>query len=205
MEHYDEQQAADFAWSFLRSNSTASLKFDDNMHDVDYIITYDGRLVISVMVAMLQPCDTVMFVPEYVNDCMEMHVSLTQFTEVGIGGYWADRWQVYHGEPPDVQWAYVEIDAVRFHETFIDGEAVPQAHAFSDDENALCKILNLHLDQVKCICTEVTGVKVAAPFVVGVDALGVDIRAPFGIVRIPCKQPFKSSECVYAYFGISNT
>ena len=124
MEEYDEQQIAERAWAFLRSNTTASLTFGENNIDVSYVIIPDGRLVISAMVAMLQPCNTVMYIPEYAEGCMEMQVSLEQFLESGNEGAFADRWQVYHGEPPDTQWAFVDIDAARFHEMFVDGEAL---------------------------------------------------------------------------------
>ena len=100
MEEYDEQQTANNAWAFLRSNSTASLSFGENNFDISYVIIPDGRLVISAMVAMLQPCDMVMYVPEYADGCMEMHVSLEQFKEDAEHGGFADRWQVYHGDPP---------------------------------------------------------------------------------------------------------
>lgn len=204
MEEYDEKQAADGAWSFLRSNSTASISFGENNVNVSYIIIPDGRLVIPAMVAMLQPCDMVMYVPEYADGCMEMHVSLEQFEETGENGTFADRWQVYHGEPPDTQWAFVDIDAARFHEMFIDGEALCRENKFATFEHALCKTLNEHQDVIRKVCVSKTNVEVTNPFVVGVDPLGIDIRAPFGIVRIPADSPFTSSEDVLGYFKVGS-
>jgi hypothetical protein len=200
MEEYDEKQAANNAWAFLRSNSTASLSFGENNFETSYIIIPDGRLVISAMVAMLQPCDMVMYVPEYADGCMEMHVSLEQFKEDAENGGFADRWQVYHGEPPDTQWAFVDIDAARFHEMFIDGESLLRENALSAFEHTLCKTLNEHQDVVRKVCTSKTNVEVTNPFVVGVDPLGIDIRAPFGIVRVPADCPFDSSEDVLGFF-----
>ena len=83
MEPFDEQQISDVAWAFLRSNTTATLKFGEHSQNVSYVICPMGELVIPAMVAMLQPCDTIMFVPEYCENCMEMHVSLRQFNEEG--------------------------------------------------------------------------------------------------------------------------
>ncbi len=45
-----------------------------------------------------------------------------------------------------------------------------------------------------------TNVDVSDPFVVGVDSLGIDVRAPFGIVRIQADTPFTSSEDVLSIF-----
>jgi hypothetical protein len=202
MEEYDEQQAEQGAWAFLRSNSTTSISFGDNNIDVSYVIIPDGRLVISAMVAMLQPCDIVMFVPEYADGCMEMHISLEQFFDTGENGVFADRWQIYHGEPPDTQWAFVDIDAARFHDLFVDGEALRQENKLATVERVICKTLNENQDVIRQVCTSNTNVEVTDPFVVGVDQLGVDIRAPFGIIRIPAEKPFASSEDVIAFFGI---
>ena len=202
MDKYDEQQASDGAWAFLRSNSTASLAFGENNFDLSYIIIPDGRLVISAMVAMLQPCDTVMYVPQYEDGCMEIHVSLMQFTASGENGVFADRWQVYHGEPPDTQWAFVDIDAARFHAMFIDGESLRRENVLANNEHKICKTLNEKLNIVRQVCASNTNVDVKNPFVVGVDSLGVDIRAPFGIVRISAEVPFTSSDDVLSFFGL---
>ncbi|MFT4593330.1 MAG: hypothetical protein ACI9JK_001042 [Phycisphaerales bacterium] len=201
MDSYDEQQVTEDAYAFLKSNSTASLQFGENAQDVSYIFAPDGRLVIPVMVAMLQPCNTIMFVPDYCDNCMEMHVSLQQFDE-HVHGPLVDRWQVYHGEPPDVQWALVDIDATRFHEMFIDGEGLCRENALKDIERTVCKTLNENKDAVRKQCHKETGVDVTDPFVVGVDPLGIDIRAPFGIVRIQAPVPFASNQQVLQYFAI---
>jgi hypothetical protein len=202
LEEYDEQQMSDAAWNFLRSNSTVSVEFGENTIDVSYVIIPDGRLVIPAMVAMLQPCDIVMYVPQYMNDCMEMHVSISQFAEQGKEGTFADRWRVYHGEPPDTQWAFVDIDAVRFHELFIDGEGLCRENPLAELESSICKSLNSHQDKLRDVCKEKTNVEITSPFVVGVDPLGIDIRAPFGIVRIPAEQPFTSAEDVSTFVGL---
>ena len=197
---FEEQQVSDAAWLFLRSNSTATIKFDENMHDVSYVINHKGVVVIPVMVAMLQPCDIVMFIPEYCEDCIEMHVSLQEFKEEGEHASLADRWQVYHGVSPDVQWATLEIDAARFHEAFIDGEQLCRENPLGEIEPALCKELNEHhVAHVREICKSLTNVVVPEPVVVGVDPLGIDIRASFGIIRIPTVTPFANSEDVVTF------
>lgn len=200
MEQYNEKEATDGAWEFLRSNSTASLAFGENNFNISYIITHDGRLVISAMVAMLQPCDIVMYVPDYQDGCMEMHVSLVQFLDTGDDGRFADRWQVYHGEPPDTQWAFVDIDAARYHDMFIDGETLRRKNTLESNEHSICKLLNEQQDLVRRVCFAKTNVEVTDPFVVGVDPLGVDIRAPFGIVRLQCDKPFASKDDLLAFF-----
>lgn len=202
MESFDEKQIADSAWEFLRSNTTATLKFGEHTHDLSYVVAPTGELIIPVMVAMLQPCDLVMFVPEYCDNCMEMHVSLEQFLPTGEQGMLADRWNVYHGESPDVQWALVAIDMARFHEMFIDGESLCRENPLSEEEHGLCKQLNAHSKEaVQRMCVQKTNVEVADPVIVGIDPLGVDVRASFGIVRIPASEPFASVDDVQSFFA----
>ena len=185
MEEINEQAIRDVAWAFLRCNSTASLRFGEHLHNIVFAIGHQGEIVISAMYAMLQPCDTILYVPDYSEDCMEMHVSIRQFSEHGEEGHLADRWQVYHGTPPDVQWAILEVDAARFHEMFIDGEGLQRENPFASEEPALCKQLNTsHQAQVVKACSTNTHVDVKNPLVVGIDPLGIDVRASHGIIRI---------------------
>ena len=200
MDSFDEQHVADAAWLYLRSNSTATIKFNEYTHDVSYVINHEGVLVIPAMVAMLQPCDIVMFIPEYCEDCIEMHVSLKEFKEEGEYASHADRWQVYHGVSPDVQWGMLEIDAARFHEAFIDGEQLQRENPLGELEPALCKELNENkVEQLMEICKKHTNVAVQDPIVVGVDPLGFDIRASFGIIRVPAGLPFITSDDVITF------
>jgi hypothetical protein len=199
MEEYDEQQVLDAAWKFLRCNSTGTLRFGDNLHDVSYVFVNDGSMIIPAMVAMLQPQDLVMYVPEYAEDCIEMHVTLEQFSENGAGGVYADRWQMYHGEPPDVQWAKVAIDAARFHDMFVDGEGLQRENKIAGDEPSLCKELNRDISEVAKACKRIARVEVEVPVVVGVDPLGVDVRARFGIVRLASETPLTNFGEVIAF------
>ncbi len=205
MDSFDEKQIADSAWEFLRSNSTATVKFGEHSHDLSYVIASTGELIIPAMVAMLQPCDIVMFVPEYCDNCMEMHVSLQQFLPTGEQGMLADRWNVYHGDSPDVQWALVAIDMARFHEMFVDGESLCRENPLAETEASVCKELNMQRkDAVRATCLAKTNVSVKEPVVIGIDPLGVDIRAPFGVVRIPTLEPFASADDVLSMFSKRN-
>ncbi len=180
-----EAAVADDAWAFLRSNSTGSLQFGQHLRDVRYVIAADGRLILSVMVAMLEPAGLSLFVPGYEDGAMELSVTLGAFEEQGDGGAMADRWRVYHGEPPDVRWAAAEIDAARYHDSFVDGEALVRPNPLVDNEASVCREVNgSRTDDLRDACAAL-GVDVPNPILVGIDPLGWDIRAAFGIIRIP--------------------
>lgn len=140
-----------------------------------------------------------MYVPDYSEDCMEIHVSLHKFDDSGKGGLLSDRWNVYHGDSPDVQWALVDIDAARFHEMFIDGEGLCRENPLAEFENSICKQINENTEYIRGLCLSKTNVDVTDPVVVGVDPLGIDVRAPFGIVRIIADSAFTSAHDLLAF------
>jgi hypothetical protein len=98
----------------------------------------------------------------------------------------ADRWRIYHGEPQDVRWAAFWIDFAKWSGIVVDGDALMTPHTFTSDEPAILKDLNADKDRLRRLCIEVGGMHdVQFPLAVGVDPLGVDIRARFDTVRLP--------------------
>ena len=85
---------------------------------------------------------------------------------------------------------------------FIDGEGLCRASPLAEMEPSICKTLNTNQDALRNVCKSKTNVEITNPFAVGVDPLGVDLRAPFGIVRVPAEKQFTSVEDVLLFFGI---
>ena len=180
------------AHAHLRAHTTGDLRFDEHLRPVKYVIAPDGRLVCPVMVAMLGTADTVLFVPDYSDDVdmIELQVTMLPFEERGEDGAQADRWRIHHGEPEDVRWAYLSIDAARFGELVIDGEALMIPNPLAADEASLCKWMNQeHTSDLRALCARFGSMKVESPLMVGIDPRGIDVRATFDVVRIPSSEP----------------
>jgi hypothetical protein len=174
------------AHAFLRAHTTAELRFDEHLRPLHYVIAPDGRPVAPVMVAMIESMDTVLYVPECTEDAMECSVTLLPFDEAGPEGHLCDRWRIHHGEPPDVRWAVLSIDAARYHGMIIDGEALMTPNPLAADEAALCRWVNRErTGELRAAARRVTGVDVPEPKLVAVDPGGLDVRARFGILRVP--------------------
>ena len=120
----------------LHAWTSGDLRFDEHIRPVKYVFAPDGRLVLPMMVAMLQATETVVHVPRADETAMELLVGAVEFDEEGPEGGLADRWRIYHGDPPDVHWACLTIDLARFHGMVIDGEAIQQANPFASLEPA---------------------------------------------------------------------
>ena len=184
----DPDQSADLADAieFLRGHLSGVLRFDGDVRPVKIIVDRDGQLFAPVMVAMLRSVDTVMCVPDDGDEAMQMQVTLEEVAEDGPHAALCDRWKAYHGDPPDVRWARMSIDAARWDGLFIDGDALMVPNALADAEPGILREINR--GPVACrqaACRRHGGHEIEKPVVVGVDPGGFDVRGLFGTVRVP--------------------
>jgi len=188
-------EVVDQAWEFLRGHSRCELRFDEHVRPIKYIVASDGRPAAPVMVAMLEAVDCVLFVPECSEGAMELQVTLLPFHERGEDGAVADRWRIYHGDPDDVRWAYFLIDAARFGEMVIDGEALIRPNPLAADESRLCRYMNQdHAEALRRLCARFGQMAVEQPVMVGIDPMGIDVRARFQVLRVPATEPMNNAE-----------
>jgi hypothetical protein len=188
-----DESVIDDAYSYLRGHTRGDLQFDEHMRPLRYVIANDGRLVAPVMVAMLESVDTVLFVPDCAQEAMEMMVTLVPLNERGPEGASADRWRIYHGEPEDVRWAFLSIDTARFSNLVIDGEALQRSNPLAAVESQICREMNQKPDDLRKLCARHGTMEVEQPRMVGIDPLGIDVRARFDVVRIAATEPMNSA------------
>lgn len=195
---------ADEAYAFLRAHLAGKIRFDGERIEIRVAPGPDGSLVASVMVAMLRAVDVVLELPDDSDDGMQVQVTLEQIEESGPHGALCDRWCIYHGEPPDVRWARMSVDAARWHGYFVDGSALARENSFASCEPALCKALNASgLEAVARAAEAAGGHRLADPRVVGVDPWGIDVRSTLGIARIPAPAPWASPDEPLAWLGVA--
>ncbi len=177
--------AIDEAQRLLRRSLKGVLAFDEHVRPISIVIAPDGSIVAPVMVGMIEAADTVLFLPEESDDALQIQVTVEPFEERGTAGALADRWRIYHGEPPDVRWAVLTMDAARLGQHVFDGDALKVPNAMAAVEAGVCKRLNdTHIDVLRMACRRTAGKNVEAPRAVGVDQHGVDIRGLLDIFRI---------------------
>lgn len=175
----------DAALAFLHAHLTGVLRFDGEHRPLKVAVAHDGKLIASVMVAMARALDTTLCLPDEDDTSMHLQVTLEEFTEAGPKAELADRWRIYHGDPPDVRWAELSIDAGRFDGFFIDGDALMVPNSLASTEGAICRTLNAsHTGLVREACLRHAQVGIESPVVVGVDQFGIDVRGAFDVVRL---------------------
>ncbi|MCP4795332.1 MAG: hypothetical protein GY885_04150 [Phycisphaeraceae bacterium] len=191
------------AVAFLRGNLSGLLRFDTEYMPIRVVIAPDGRLVASVMESMLRSTDCALHLPEEPDDrddeVIQLMVTLDRFEESGPDGTLADRWRIYHGDPPDVRWATMSIDFCKFRDLAIDGEAMMTANPIAEEEPAICRGFNeSDGDDLRRLVLQRVEVELEDPKIVGVDSLGFDVRGRFEIARIDFEDFVDSSDAARA-------
>lgn len=194
------EQSVEDAYRFLRSYTTGDLRFDENLRPLRYVIGPGGRLVAPVMYAMLDADDAVLFVPEYQEGAMEVQVTLSLLDPEGPQGGLTDRWRIYHGEPQDVHWAVLDIDAARYHDWVLDGISLVRPNPLAAEEAGLCRRLNEDRDTLRLVCRRAADTQVENPTLVGVDPLGFDVRRRFDVIRLAAPRPMEKAGDVEGVF-----
>ena len=187
------------ALAFLRGNLSGLIRFDEEFIPIKIVVGPCGRIVAPVMVAMLQSVDCVLFLPEEPDEeggnSIQLQVELRQFSEDGPDGALADRWRIYHGEPPDVNWATFEVDAARYDELFLMGEAIQVANPLRDAEPGICREINAeHEDALRATVIGEAKIELDSPRLVGVDPLGFDVRGLYEVIRLPSPRILMDAE-----------
>ena len=173
------------ARAFLRANLTGTIGFDEEFIPIKVVVAPDGALVAPVMVAMLRALDVVIFLPAEDDAAMQLQVTLEEIQDSGEHAALCDRWRIYHGEPEDVRWARISIDAAKFDGRMFDGLALMEPNALADAEPRICRKVNSEMrGLLKQACLRVAEVEIEDPRLVGVDPLGFDVRGRFDVVRL---------------------
>ena len=143
------------------------------MLPIQTVIDKEGRLVAPVMVAMLTAGETVLYLPDEEDSSLHVMVTLEQFEESGPDGHLADRWRIYHGEPDDVRWAIMHIEAARLDGVFYDGDGLLVPNLLGGVEASICRWANENLvDGMRAACLREQEIEIKEPRLVGVDQLG---------------------------------
>ena len=181
----DPHGIADEAYLWLRSHLEGHLCFDGERRPVKIVLGPDGRIVAPVMVAVLASGDVVLELPDGEPDSMQLSVTPERFIERGEDAALCDRWRIYHGDAPDVNWARLAIDACRHAGYYVDAEAVVVPNALASIEPAACKAINADPARLLKAIPGSSRTMAKDVRVVGIDPDGMDVRRAFDVVRVP--------------------
>jgi hypothetical protein len=178
---------------FLRQNREGVLLADGVPFPVRFVIDgATGRLVLPVPPPALAASEHVLWVPEESDDALQLLVAPAEIDPAAEPA--CDRWLAGHGTPPWARWAAFTIEAGRAGGEVADAPELTLLNPLRDAEGRLCRRLNRDRDALRRAANRVRGVDIADPAAVGVDPWGADLRARFGIVRLPFPAPAPTEE-----------
>ena len=166
---------------------------DEVAEPLRFVSDRAGRLVFPAPGAILAAEGWVMFVPEELPQGDELQLMLA-CVEIDSGDEACDRWRAYHGESRAARWAAGEIVGAKMAGQVVDHEALATPDRLRGDEPRLCKMLNKDRGVLRRAALRVSGVDIPEPVAVGVDAGGIDVRARFGVVRVPFEAEARDAE-----------
>lgn len=181
--------------AYMHGHLEGFLSFEGNVVPMKVVVEPEGRLVAPAMVAMLRAPDTVLYLPDEEDSSLHLMVSLVEFDEDGPDGALADRWRIYHGEPEDLNWALLHIEAGRLDGVFYDGDGLLVPNSLHAVEAEICRWANSTMvESLKRACLNQAQRELNNPRLVGVDPLGFDVRGRFEIVRLQVDSQLESAE-----------
>jgi hypothetical protein len=187
---YEDLPCPRAALEHLRSNREGVLLADGLAHQIRFVI--DGataRIVFPTHPHCLAASEMVLFVPqEDPPDEPELQLLLASCELNPLHDEPCDRWKAYHGDPYVAHWAACDIESARFCGEVIDESILCRPNPLHRAEPRLCKLLNRDPNRLIELCERRCGAAPRDPVAVGVDSSGVDIRARFGIMRVPLER-----------------
>lgn len=172
----------------LRAAAEGLLRFDDLHLRRPYILDpATGDPVAPIPAAVLAADEVALFIPDESADALQLLVQPIEIDPSREAA--ADRWRIYHGTTKEPRWARLEIQSARAGRDVFDGPELRGPAPFAADEPAALARLNADPARLAVLCRRAVGIAPADPRAVGLDPDGLDIRARFGIIRIPFDPP----------------
>lgn len=173
----------------LRRYKEGVLAFGDRRAAVRFVLDRKtGRVLMPVEQAVLSAKEHVLHLPGETGCVLQVLLLMDELSNP-MGHEGPDRWCAYHAAAVGAPaaggvWAAASIEAAKTETVVFPGEELFAANGLWAEEARLVRELNGQRAEVGAACRRLLGVEVVEPVVVGVDSLGVDVRARFGVLRL---------------------
>lgn len=192
----------------IRGLHSGVLRFGDRASPVRVVYDpRDGRVVLPIEASALRADELTLHMPDESDEALQALLRAREVDPEWDEG--CDRWSAYHGRAVGTLWASCDVELLRADGRVYGGEEVMLENPLRANEGRLCGLLNRHSERLTVLCSRHDGIEVADPFAVGVDPLGVDVRARFGICRLcferPARDADEAAERIAAMLGVGES
>lgn len=191
----------DDAARILRRHTRCVALADGSPHPCRFVVDgLSGELVLPSEPALADADELVLCLPD---ETFDADATVLIHHRPADEDRWTDRHMAYHPDAQATRWLRGTVDALKLR----SGEVVPAEHLgllnpLAAAEPELCKRLNADHATLRTLCRLLTGVEPEQPVCVGVDRLGIDVRARFGVIRLdlpaPCEDPEEARRVIGA-------
>lgn len=162
-----------------------------------------GELVLGAEQGVLDAGELVLCLPD---ESFDADATLLVHHRPADEDRWTDRHLAYHPDARPPRWARAAVDSVKLRSgAVVAGDRLGLPNPLIGAEPSLCKRLNADRAALRTLCRLLAGVEPEDPVAVGVDRLGIDVRARFGVVRVelpaPCDDADEAARVVDALIG----
>lgn len=175
----------------LRRYTEGTLAFDDRRLNVRFVLDRaSARVIMPVEAAALKASQHVLFLPSEDKPILQLLI-LPEPLDRPEAHEGPDRWLAYHPSFAVNRagaWMAGSIEAGKTETTIFNAEELCIGNTLRDCEHRLVKSVNNDRAKLAAACTKLLSVDVADPLCVGVDPLGLDVRARFGVLRLEFAQ-----------------
>ncbi len=185
----------------LRRHRAGTLGFGERRAAVAFVLDpADGRVVMPVEPGAAAFEEFVLYLPSEC-DCDATALLAPATIDRPESSAEADRWAAYHGPAPAAAvWTASRVLGVKSEhdaaDTLMDEHALTVANELGRDEGRLIRAANADRVLLAAAVRAIAGADAPAPLCVGADAHGVDVRAPFGIIRL--EFPERAADAAHA-------
>lgn len=178
----------------LRRSHAATLAFGDRRVPVSFVFDpATGRIVMPVEPDAAGVDEFTLYLPTE-SDCDATALLAPARIHRPEAEESVDRWSAYHGLPPNAAvWTSSAVLGIKSttdpDNAIMDETALTVANPLGRSEFGLIRAANADRARLAQAVHAITRADVPEALCVGVDILGIDIRAPFGIVRLEFPAP----------------
>lgn len=184
----------------LRRYSEGVLAFGERRSRVRFVLDRStGQVVMPLEPVALSAKEHVLFLPDETGCVLQVLLLVDELRNPSAHEA-PDRWTAYHaaavGAPSAAGvWTMATVEAGKTETVVFPGEELHAANPLRGCEHGLIRHLNgQRRAAVGAACKRRLGVDVLEPMVVGLDPLGIDVRARFGVLRLEFERWAHSEE-----------
>ncbi|MBX3359126.1 MAG: hypothetical protein KF745_11955 [Phycisphaeraceae bacterium] len=187
----DTTGRADDAIREIRRHHEGVLIFDGHAAPVRYVVCgRSGALILACEPVALHATDHILSIPDESDGALAVMLQLDPIDpRSGPAAESCDRWLIYHGHTTLKGWAAGRILGAKSRTDVFDGEDLTRPSPLHAHERDLLRGINADPSSLRTACRRAAGIDVPDPVAVGVDPMGIDVRARFGVVRLEFDSP----------------